>query len=161
MTLIAIFSRLSPMLKQPLSRVQAVIGIAAGLISISGALYSSMHASMPLAQGEILAIVHQVRSLKPITGATVEVYTVGDALVTTLSAKEEGRVRQALREGDYKLRVFHPRYGVEIRQVQVQARQTSEVRIGLIPRVTATAAAVPKPADDSPVKRFFRKLGFD
>jgi len=162
----SILSRIGHVLKQPLSRVQAVIGIAAGIISISGALYSSMHASMPPAQGEVVAIVHQARSQKPVAGATVEVYTARDALVTTLSARDEGRVRQALREGDYKLRVFHPRYGVEVRQVQVQARQTSEIRIGLMPRATAAsppkAASAPKAAaNDGAVTRFFRKLGFD
>ncbi len=159
--------RIGHVFKQPLSRVQAVIGITAGLISISGAVYSSMHATnVPLAQGEVVAIVTQARSLKPVAGAIVEVYTPRDALVTTLSAREEGKVRHALREGDYKLRVFHPRYGVEIRQVQVQARHTSEIRIGLMPR-TATptpprAASAPKvAADESPVKQFLRKLGFD
>ncbi|MGH7310207.1 MAG: hypothetical protein ACREK6_16085 [Candidatus Rokuibacteriota bacterium] len=166
----SLLARVGHVLKQPLSRVQAVIGIAAGLISISGAVYSSMHASPPpLAQGEVVAIVTQARSLKPVAGAIVEVYTPRDALVTTLSAREEGRVRHALREGDYKLRVFHPRYGVEIRQVQVQARHVSEIRIGLLPRVLAPAspkvAAAPGPkaaaADEGIVKQFFRKLGFD
>ncbi len=38
------------------------------------------------------------------------------------SVPEKGRARHTLREGDYKLRVFHPRYGVEVRQVQVQSR---------------------------------------
>jgi hypothetical protein len=161
-----LLSRIGHVLKQPLSRVQAVIGIAAGLISISGAVYSSMHASAPLAQGEVVAIVHQARSLKPVAGATVEVYTTRDALVTTLSARDEGRVRHALREGDYKLRVFHPRYGVEVRQVQVQARHISEVRIGLMPRAAAPAvpkaASAPKAAADEGVAtRFFRKLGLD
>jgi hypothetical protein len=150
-------------MKQPLSRVQAVIGIAAGLISISGAVYSSMHVSLPPpAQGEVLAIVQQVRSQKSIPGAIVEVYTPRDALVTTLSVREAGRVRHTLREGDYKLRVFHPRYGVEVRHVQVQARQTSEIRIGLIPRASAAAPAPPKAAtatnDGGAVKGFFRKL---
>jgi hypothetical protein len=122
-----------------------------------------MHTTVPTAPGEIVAIVLQARSQKPIPGATVEVYTTRDALVTTLSARE-GRVRHTLREGDYKLRVFHPRYGVEVRQIQVQSRQTSEVRVGLLQRPTAaSAAAAPKPANvnDGTVKRFFRRLGFD
>lgn len=164
----SLLARIGHVLKQPLSRVQAVIGIAAGLISISGAVYSSMQATnVPLAQGEVVAIVHQARSLKPVAGAIVEVYTPRDALVTTLSAREEGKVRHALREGDYKLRVFHPRYGVEIRQVQVQARHISEIRIGLMPRALAPAvpkaASAPKAAaaDEGVVKQFFRKLGFD
>jgi hypothetical protein len=162
-TLTPHLSRIGHVLKQPLSRVQAVIGIAAGIISISGAVYSSMHTTIPTAPGEIVAIVLQARSQKPIPGATVEVYTTRDALVTTLSARE-GRVRHTLREGDYKLRVFHPRYGVEVRQIQVQSSQTSEVRVGLLPRTTAaSAAAAPKPANvnDGAVKRFFRRLGFD
>lgn len=156
---LSVLARLGRLLKQPLSRVQAVIGITAGLVSISGALYSSMHASVPPAQGAVIAIVQQARSQKPVAGATVEVYTARDALVTTLSAKAEGRVRHILREGDYKLRVFHPRYGSEVRQVQVQAWQTSEVRFNLVPRTLASST--PKPAADGAVKRFFRKLGFD
>ncbi|HET9492398.1 MAG TPA: carboxypeptidase-like regulatory domain-containing protein [Methylomirabilota bacterium] len=137
-----------------------MLGITAGLVSISGALYSSMNGGTPPAPGEVLAIVHQTRSQTPVAGAVVEVYTEGDALLTTLSARDKGRVHHALREGDYKLRVSHPRYGVEVRQVQVQAHETSEIRIAMMPRVPEPSPATAT-ATDSPLKRFFRKLGLD
>jgi PEGA domain len=43
-----------------------------------------------------------------------------------------------MREGTYRLRVTHPRFGTEVRQIQVIAGQTTEVRLRLTPRAAAS-----------------------
>ena len=49
-----------------------------------------------------------------------------------------GEARRQTKEGTYRLRVTHPRYVTEMRQIQVQPGQTAEVFFRLTPRVAAT-----------------------
>jgi hypothetical protein len=65
--------------------------------------------------------------------ATVEVLTLKDAVVTTLAPSTNGQARGKLKEGTYRLRVTHPRFVAETRQVQVVAGQISEVHVRLVP----------------------------
>ena len=124
-----------------LSRVQATLGIIAALLSIGGALYGYLGRTTPANSGEVIAIV-QDRAGKPVTDATVELLTPRDALVTTLPAAG-GEARRTLREGSYRLRVSHPRYATETRQIQVLAGQTAEIRIRLAPRASAGSPLSP------------------
>ena len=87
---------------------------------------------------EIVAVVQDARSGKAVTDATVEVLTPRDALVTTLGAAD-GEARSQMKEGPYRLRVTHPRFAPEVRQIQVIAGQTTEVRVRLAPRSGAKA----------------------
>jgi hypothetical protein len=126
-----------------LSRVQTTLGIIAALLSIGGALYGYLRPgrTAPADSGEVIAIV-QDRAGKPVTDATVEVLTPKDALVTTLPVAG-GEARRTLREGSYRLRVSHPRYATETRQIQVLAGQSAEIRIRLAPRPVASSPLSP------------------
>jgi hypothetical protein len=121
-----------------LTRVQAFFGILAALISIGGAVWGYLLPSRPLAphSGEIVATIRDARSGKPIPDAALELLTQKDVLVTMLSAPS-GEARRQTKEGTYRLRASHPRYGTETRQIQVQPGQTAEVLFRLTPRVTA------------------------
>ena len=130
-----------------LSRFHAIVGIIAGFISISVGLYTYLHFSTPaaLVTGEVVAIVQDARTGKPVPDAAVEILTLKDAVVTTLTPGADGQARGRLKEGVYRLRVTHPRFGVEARQVQVVAGQTSEVRLKLLqpaPKVGPVEEAV-------------------
>ena len=117
-----------------LSRFHAIVGIIAGFISISVGLYTYLHFSRPGSSvvGEIVAIVQDARTSKPVTDATVEILTLKNAVVTTLTSGAEGQARGRLKEGTYRLRVMHPHFVAEARQVQIVAGQTSEVRLKLV-----------------------------
>jgi hypothetical protein len=80
-----------------------------------------------------VAIVQEARSGKAVTDATVEILTPKDALVTTL-ASASGEARSQMKEGAYRLRVTHPRFAPEVRQIQVIAGQTTQVHVRLAPR---------------------------
>jgi hypothetical protein len=123
-----------------LSRVQAIFGIIAALLSIGGALYGYLRPGRAPHTGDVVAVVQDARSGKAVTDATVEILTSKDALVTTLAATS-GEARSQMKEGAYRLRVTHPRFATEVRQIQVIAGQTTEVRVRLAPR----AAAAPTP----------------
>lgn len=117
-----------------LSRFHAIVGIIAGFISISVGLYSYLHFSQPAPPviGDVVAIVQDARTGKPVQDAVVEILTPKDAVVTTLTPGAEGRAHGKIKEGTYRLRVVHPRFVSEVRQVQVFAGQTSEVRLRLV-----------------------------
>jgi carboxypeptidase family protein len=122
-----------------LSRVQATLGIIAALLSIGGFLWAHFRpgAAVPADQGELVAIVQEAKTGKPVGDATVELLTPKDALITTLPSTG-GEGRRQVKEGTYRLRVTHPRYATEVRQIQVVAGQTAEIRIRLAPRPIAS-----------------------
>lgn len=140
-----------------LPRTHAIIGIIAGCLSISLGLYSYLHLGRPAAPvvGDVVAVVQDARTGKPVTDATVEILTLKDAVVTTLVAGPGGQARGKLKEGTYRLRVTHPRFIAETRQVQVIAGQTSEVHLRLVPPPPPKSAG---PVDEAVgvVKKLFK-----
>jgi hypothetical protein len=136
---------------RPLSGMQAVVGFCAGLVSVGGVIlpFAGVLRASP-GYGEVVTIVQDVRSRKPVAEATIEILTPQDALVTTILLPEEGRVRRSLKEGPYRIRVSHPRFTTEARQIQVQAGQTTELRVAMGPRrmppAAPPAARAPEPA---------------
>lgn len=134
----------------------------AALISIIGALYSGLQlVSAPPAVGEVVAIVQEVRSEKPVSDATIDILTPEEALVTSFQPTENGRGRRKLKEGTYRLRVSHPRYGAESRHIYVMAGQTAEIRIQLTPRRSAPMSQATGTVSEGvgALQRFFRDLG--
>ena len=143
-----------------LSRVQATLGIIAALLSIGGALYGYLRPGRTVAagHGEVVAIVQEAKSGKPVSDAIVEVLTPKDALVTTVPSTG-GEGRRQIKEGTYRLRITHPRYATEVRQIQVVAGQTAEVHVRLAPRPPASPLAPAERAVNEGVeglKKIFR-----
>src|SRR5687768_3536259 len=105
----------------PLPKVQALIGIGAGLLTIfgTGASMLGMSAYRAPVQGELIASVSTARYRTPLRDATVEILTPTAAVVTTLVADDDGRIQHRLREGQYRLRVTHPQYLPDQKDVQV------------------------------------------
>ena len=129
-----------------LSRFQALVGLLAGMLSISGAFYSYTRpvGPPPTTTGEIVALIQEEHSSRPLTGATIEVVTVKDAAIVTTLLTQNGRARQTLKEGIYRLRVTYPRFDPQVRQVLVLSGQTSRLRIGLTPHPVA-----PRPPEEA------------
>jgi hypothetical protein len=116
-----------------LPRVQVVFSLIAALLSIGGGLYGYLRPGRAAHAGDLVAVVQDARTGKVVADATVEVLTPRDALVTMLGAAD-GEARSQMKEGAYRLRVSHPRFGTEIRKIQVIAGQTTEIRVRLAPR---------------------------
>ena len=91
-----------------LSRVQAIFGLVAALLSIGGALYGYLRPGRAAHTGDLRAVVQDAHSGKAVPNATVEILTPKDALVTTLGVTT-GEARSQMKEGPYRLRVTHPR----------------------------------------------------
>jgi Carboxypeptidase regulatory-like domain len=125
------WARFSP-LHTSLSHVQTVVGLATGLISIAGALFSVTQYVKPAeGTGELVAIVRDGRTDKGLRDATVEVLTPQNAIVTTLEPNAAGRARLPIQRGAYRVRVKHRSLGSETRAVEVRAGETAEVLVRL------------------------------
>src|SRR5712691_9519582 len=82
-------SRVDAILNHPLTRVQALVGVCAGLITITGSVVSlaGFHGRPP-SLGEMVAVVHHSREHSPLAEASVQILTPRDALVGTLTAND-------------------------------------------------------------------------
>lgn len=141
-----------------LSGFQAFVGLAAGIISILGALLAIPAVFKPApGMGAIVAIVVDGKTNKTVSGATVEILTMNNALVTTLNSNYSGKASYALDEGSYKLRVSHAQFAAETRQVQVIHRQSAEIRVRLHSGVSTPLRQAERLIDEgvSAVKRMF------
>src|SRR5262245_32511437 len=77
------------------SRVQAVVGTLAGIVSVIGAIYSVVQFLRPTNTGELVTIVQEVGSHRAVADAAVEVLTADNALVATLTPDATGRAVRA------------------------------------------------------------------
>ena len=153
--------------KGSLSVVHSVVGLLAGVTSIAGAVYSAVRWVNPPAPTDVVAIVRAAGTDDPVSGASVDVFTAGNAVVTTLTTGDDGRARHPLAEGPYVVHVKAPRYEEQTRVIQVQHAATVEIRFDLARVATARDARSSPTAGVGRtvskgvggVQRFFRRLG--
>src|SRR5262245_24180537 len=106
-----------PQLNISLSRVHTLVGLAAGILSITGAFVAFFKPAPD--KGQLVAVVQDAKTDKAVSDATVEVLTPEDVLITTLKPNYFGGAHCTLGEGRYRLRVSHPRYLSEVRDIQL------------------------------------------
>jgi len=156
--------------KPSLASAQSLVGIVAGITSIGGALYSAVEYARPSRIGDVVAIVRSTDGDTQPQGTIVEVLTLENALVTTLTPTKDGRAQGAVAEGHYVLRASAPRFEPDTRTIEVQRGNRAEVRFALTPRTPATVASAERRPASAPARavekgvtatqRFFRRLGF-
>ncbi len=149
-----------PRLNVPLSTVHTVVGLTAGILSILGALVAVPSFFKPApGKGEVMAVVVDAETEKGISDATVEILAPDNAVVTTLEPNFFGKARHALDEGQYRIRVTHPKYAAEVRNVRVVLGETAEVRVRLHAGASRPLQAAGRLIDKgvSAVRRLFEK----
>ena len=151
----SLFERLRAIIT--LHRFQAIVGITAGFLSIGATVWGILFATRAPRSGEIVLIVQEARSDKPLAAATVELLTPKDALITTL-VTTEGQARQKLAEGTYRLRVSHPGFTTEVRQIQVVPGQNQEIRVRLAARPVERASSGARASPLDKASEGLRKL---
>src|SRR3974390_2510708 len=67
------------------SRMQAVIGMLAGTVSVCGAFFSVVQFVHPTNTGQLVAVVQEAASHRATPDALVEILTADDALATPLT----------------------------------------------------------------------------
>jgi hypothetical protein len=113
-----------------LAGFQTFVGLTAGLLSIMGALLTVPRV-LGASKGDVITIVREARTEKALPGAAVEILSHADSAVTTLRVDTLGRARSSLIQGPYRIRVTHPKYIAEVREVQVLPGQTAEIPVRL------------------------------
>jgi hypothetical protein len=139
------------------SSFQAFVAFAAGLISVGGAVYSGIEYLRPAANGEVVAVVEDARTAKPVRGGSLEVLTLDDSVIATLSPSDDGQMRHELRSGSYRLRVRHPRFATETRQIEVPDGGTVEVHFALAQRADNSGG---RTTPVGKARQLLRHLGF-
>jgi len=115
-----------------LSRLQTLVSLAAGLVSITGALiaipnlFKSVHG-----KGELVTIVQDAKTGKALSDATIEILTPQGALLATLTPNSSGEASSKLDPGRFRVHVSHPQLGDQTREVQVISSQSTEIRVQL------------------------------
>jgi hypothetical protein len=117
-----------------LSGFQTAVGIVTGLVSVGGAILavpSLFSSPPPPTKGQLVAIIEEAKTAKAITDARVEILTPQNVLVTTVTPNYFGKARHELEEGPYRVRVTHPKYGSDVRQIVVVKGETVELHVRL------------------------------
>ncbi len=114
-----------------LSRLQSIVAILAGSVTVAGAAFSIAPVSKATGTGQFAAIVRAAGSQRPVPDATVEVLTSDNTLVATLTPDSAGRASGTLREGIYVVRITHPRYAADVRRIDMRPHQTIEIKAAL------------------------------
>jgi hypothetical protein len=127
-----------------LSRLQTFVSLAAGIVSITVAIPNFFRSGAT--KGELVAIVQEAKTDKAISDAKIEVLTPQGSLVTTLTPDLSGKASCKLDEGRFRVRVSHPRFGDQVREVQVVSKQTTQLRVEL----RASSSSFPRT-----IRRFF------
>ena len=121
-----------PWLGANLSVFQTAVGLVAGLLSILGALLAIPNYFKPaVGKGEVVTMIIDAKTEKAVSNATVEILTLNNALVTTLQTGFFGKASHTVDEGQYRVRVKHPKFGAELRHVQVLSGQSAQIQIRL------------------------------
>jgi hypothetical protein len=119
----------SSRLKISFSKVQTFVGLAAGILSITGAL-AAFFSPAPN-KGELVVIAEDAKTHQIVSDATIEVLTAQDAVIAALKPSWAGKTSCTLDEGHYRVRVQHPRYAVAVREVQLISSHSTEVHMQL------------------------------
>jgi hypothetical protein len=113
--------------KISLSKIQTIVGLTTGILSIT--VYLVAFFKPATTKAELVAVVQDIKTQVAVSDATIEIFTPGDALITTLRPDRSGKARFRLDEGHYRLRVSHPRYRAEVRDVQLISKESTEIRV--------------------------------
>jgi hypothetical protein len=116
-------------LKISLSKVHTLVGLAAGILSITLSLVAFLKPAPD--KGKLVAIVQDAKTEKAVPDAKIEVLTLADVLVTTLTPNSAGEAQYTLSEGHYRVRVNHPQYASETRDVRLISGQNTEIHLQL------------------------------
>ncbi|MFN8007985.1 MAG: carboxypeptidase regulatory-like domain-containing protein [Terriglobia bacterium] len=132
--------------KFSLSRLQAMVSLAAGLVSITSALiaipnlFKTFHG-----RGELTVIIQDARTGKGLPNATIEILSLQGTLLETLTPNAEGEAVSKVNEGRFRLHVSHPQFPDQNREFQISSSKSTEVRVQM-----RTGTSLPRT-----IKRFF------
>lgn len=143
----------NPTPKSPASHlhvVNLVVALLAGVISITGGIYSLKNNifSGP-AYGTLQGIVRDEKIAKPLRLASVEISDLAGAVVNTAATDDNGHyLIESLRTGNYVVKFTAPLHKIETKTIKIEKNLASSINVDLFPEVpqanlSAVESAVP------------------
>lgn len=128
----------NPSPKSPTSHlhvINLVVALLAGVISITGGIYSLKNNifSGP-AHGSLQGIVRDEKIAKPLKLAAVEISDLAGAVVNTASTDDNGHyLIEALKTGNYVVKFTAPLHKVETKTIKIEKDLVSSINVDLFP----------------------------
>ena len=144
----------SPMPKSPTSHLHVmnlVVALLAGVISITGGIYSLKNNlfSGP-AYGTLQGIVRDQRIARPLKLASVEISDLSGAVVNTATTNDDGHyLIESLKTGNYVVKFTAPLHKIENKTIRVEKDLASSINVDLVPEIQSVSTV----SLESPVAR--------
>jgi hypothetical protein len=128
----------NPAPKSPTSHLHAmnlVVALLAGVISITGGIYSLKNNlfSGP-AYGSLQGIVRDERIARPLKLASVEISDLSGAVVNTATTDDDGHyLIEALKTGNYVVKFTAPLHKTETKTIKIEKDHWSSINVDLFP----------------------------
>ena len=140
-----------PMPKSPASHLHVmnlVVALLAGVISITGGIYSlknNIFAGPSI--GSLQGTVRDERIARPLKFASVEIADLTGAVVNTAATDDNGHyLIDSLKTGNYIVKFSAPLHKIESKTIRVEKNLTSSINVDLVPEATQTPLASVEPA---------------
>lgn len=142
-----------------LKRVQLIIAVLAGVVTLIVGAYNAKNLLFPKAvkPGEMIVTVLSGEGphAKPVPSAMVELYTAENTLLTNRATDHRGQFAQkGLDPGSYNLKISYPGYERALVPLSVQSGKVSHYNLGL----RATGSPVRNALEEAGAS-WIRKLG--
>jgi len=128
----------NPTPKSPTSHLHVmnlVVALLAGVISITGGIYSlkTNLFSGPV-YGSLQGIVRDERIARPLKLASVEISDLAGAVVNTATTDDEGHyLIEALKTGNYTVKFTAPLHKTATKTIKIEKNLTSSISVDLVP----------------------------
>lgn len=128
----------NPAPKSPASHLHAlnlVVALLAGVISITGGIYSlKNNLFLGPAHGSLQGIVRDERIAKPLKLAAVEISDLAGAVVNTATTDDNGHyLIEALKAGNYAVKFTAPLHKIETKTIRIEKDLVSSINVELFP----------------------------
>ena len=133
----------NPIPKSPASHlhvINLVVALLAGVISITGGIYSlkSNFFSGP-AYGSLQGIVRDERIAKPLLLTSVEISDLSGTVVNTATTDDRGHyLIEAIKTGNYVVKFTAPLHRIETKTIKIEKNLASDINVDLFPEAQQT-----------------------
>jgi len=114
-----------------------VVALLAGVISITGGIYSLKNTFFAeQAVGSLQGIVRDEKIAKPLKLASVEISDLTGAVVNTAATDDNGHyLIESLKTGNYVVKFTAPLHKIETKTIKIEKNLWSSVNVDLVPEV--------------------------
>ena len=141
----------NPMPKSPTSHLHVmnlVVALLAGVISITGGIYSLKNNifSGP-SYGSLQGIVRDERIAKPLKLASVEIADLAGAVVNNAATDDDGHyLIKSLKTGNYVVKFTAPIHKIETKTIKIEKDLESTINVDLVPETPQANLSAVEPA---------------